>query len=900
MTALDNAPEQTSITLKMLQDRGRTLALGEGVPALRRVIEQFGAKKLTDIPETMYPEVAAALDTALRPRVAGGDKGPRAAGKPAEYARALYDWGLHVHPLSEGTKAPIGKAWPRRSREDSLALFGTHPTAGVGFIPGLTVDASTGELVRLVHVDIDGPDAWNWFQEQVPVEVRNSTVAWRTPRGGYGFIFRLPADSPLAAVPTRHVWRQGHSANAERKQEGVELRVLGNSVLPPTHVVIDGKPRTYSWLPGAKRFEDFTGPRELPSLPEALSNATEVNGGRIPDGEAAWLADPAPDPKKLTAILEVLPAPAENTRGEAVAFAYALHGALAGTDSALEADVREAFLRWAARWPGADASHDQHIWETTSGSVRRGWSHFLADARLFVKRARAASMAKEGGIVDGADPDAALALVEAAQLQQVQEAFAPWTEPLPGPDLAAAGNRSLYQSLRALRERLNTIPDPLERDTIRDEQLALLSKASRVPFATLKERLASFDAPHRQFEVQVIRPGPQLRDALSETPPVSLVPGYIFERMQHVIYGAPQAFKTFISLDWALHVAAGLPWLGVLPVRQCGVVYFAGESAASLRVRIAAWCAAHGLSVEQAEKLPFAVVPMVPTLGRGDDGLQDAIRRARAAAEGFSVPLGLVVIDNMTRLAAAAGLSTTDPGEYGRILGAIDMLGRALEVATLTIYHSPVSDPSRPAGTYQSTANPDVVIKAERDGGETRTRLRVAPPHGKSRNAVPPPDLVLELKRQDVRPWLTESYAKAGLPVPPPLTDAVGEAFDSADAHPLGAAFQEARRQHFGSLVIARGALAVTGTGEHGGRSQVRERVLQVLFARPGLCKGDLRRAVRGVRGTDVDASVQELIDDGYVDDVRKGNAHAYSLTAEGQQVATAFPEAGGDSGANS
>ena len=64
------------------------------------------------------------------------------------------------------------------------------------------------------------------------------------------------------------------------------------------------------------------------------------------------------------------------------------------------------------------------------------------------------------------------------------------------------------------------------------------------------------------------------------------------------------------------------------------------------------------------------------------------------------------------RAVTEAGLSTTDTGEYGRILAGVDSLGRLTHGATLTIYHIPVSDrsQSRPAGTYQSTANPDVII----------------------------------------------------------------------------------------------------------------------------------------------------------------------------------------------
>src|SRR5207245_274059 len=115
------------------------------------------------------------------------------------------------------------------------------------------------------------------------------------------------------------------------------------------------------------------------------------------------------------------------------------------------------------------------------------------------------------------------------------------------------------------------------------------------------------------------------------------------------------------------------------------------------------------------------------------------------------------------------------------ILAGIDSLGRVTQAATLTIYHVPVSDTSRPAGTYQTTANPDVIIKAERQGSGLNTVLRAAPPHGKSRSGVPPRDLLLRFKVKDVRQWLADSYEQAGRPLPSTLANAAVEGFTCID-----------------------------------------------------------------------------------------------------------------------
>jgi DNA-binding MarR family transcriptional regulator len=455
---------------------------------------------------------------------------------------------------------------------------------------------------------------------------------------------------------------------------------------------------------------------------------------------------------------------------------------------------------------------------------------------------------------------------------------------------------SLHGELVVLRNQLALIHDSLQRDATRDAKLARLSRSLGVPFSVLRERLEAFDAPHRRVRAQIIRPGPGLRDALAAAPPLALVPGYLFADMQHVLYGTPQSLKTFTALDLALHIASGRPWLETVPVTQRGVVFFAGEAAASLRVRVAAWCAARRISVVAAAALPFALIDAVPTFGRGDDGLRDATNRILEVTAEFNAPIGLLVFDNMTRLASVAGLSTTDTGEYGRILAGIDALGRMVGAGTLTIYHSPVSDPSRPAGTYQSTANPDVIMKAEREGSALTTLIRVAPPYGKSRSSTPPPDLRLQFKVQDVTAWLKASYEEENLPLPSTLAAALASDLGVAgpgseqflDAPTLVSdATQVALRQQFTSLIVENGG--VTGVSSTSSspsnrdiESELQMQVLEALERHPGASQNTLRAAVGG-KATSVDQAILQLTSETLVDDKGSKRAHAYQLTEAGR-----------------
>ena len=44
-----------------------------------------------------------------------------------------------------------------------------------------------------------------------------------------------------------------------------------------------------------------------------------------------------------------------------------------------------------------------------------------------------------------------------------------------------------------------------------------------------------------------------------------------------VLYGPSGCYKTFVVLDLAASVAAGIPWLGRHPVKAGGVLYVIGE-----------------------------------------------------------------------------------------------------------------------------------------------------------------------------------------------------------------------------------------------------------------------------------------------------------------------------------
>ncbi len=237
-----------------------------------------------------------------------------------------------------------------------------------------------------------------------------SALLQTTPSGGRHYLLRVPPGVDPHSLPNAADVLPGLDVFTHKKQ----------FVLSPSRT---GK--------GAYQFADpargLPAPSDLPALPSSWVERLQALAGRSGASSASAGAapdpDPAPDPRLVIRLLDILPAPAVNTRDDCVAFAMALHGALADADPELESDAEAAFLRWGGRWPGAIPDHDLQIWRTTRDTEHRGWRHVLADAHRFLERAGAASTPEDAGITDGADLDAAQTMLDKIRLQDVRDAF---------------------------------------------------------------------------------------------------------------------------------------------------------------------------------------------------------------------------------------------------------------------------------------------------------------------------------------------------------------------------------------------------------------------------------------------------------------------------------------------
>jgi hypothetical protein len=189
-----------------------------------------------------------------------------------------------------------------------------------------------------------------------------------------------------------------------------------------------------------------------------------------------------------------------------------------------------------------------------------------------------------------------------------------------------------------------------------------------------------------------------------------VVKGLIVAGSLFVIYGESNSGKTFLILDLALAIAAGKPWHGRRTKRGL-VVYVAGEGAASVRSRVAAFRREHA-DVEAG--IPFCIVPQpVDFLSAASvDTLIGTIRAAEVECREKAV---LVVIDTFAR--AIPGGNENDAKDVGIAVAAADRL-RAETGAAVGFIHHAGKDPTKGArGSSALRAATDTEILIEGQAG---------------------------------------------------------------------------------------------------------------------------------------------------------------------------------------
>ncbi|MBY0459527.1 MAG: helicase RepA family protein, partial [Gemmataceae bacterium] len=148
-----------------------------------------------------------------------------------------------------------------------------------------------------------------------------------------------------------------------------------------------------------------------------------------------------------------------------------------------------------------------------------------------------------------------------------------------------------------------------------------------------------------------------------------------------------------------------------------GVLYLALEGQSGIANRVAAF---KEFRRANAADLPFQVVPVAVDLLSPDGDVLRVIEAARDAAAEMGVPVGLVVVDTLSR--AIAGGNENSSEDMGALVRHIDLIRQALPAHVLIVHHSGKDGARGARGHSLLRAATDLEIEIAREFG-TRTSV---------------------------------------------------------------------------------------------------------------------------------------------------------------------------------
>ncbi len=184
---------------------------------------------------------------------------------------------------------------------------------------------------------------------------------------------------------------------------------------------------------------------------------------------------------------------------------------------------------------------------------------------------------------------------------------------------------------------------------------------------------------------------------------------HIPEQSVGFLYGDPGTGKSFIALDWALHLAFGREnWHGdpIEPAKGT-VLYLAGEGASGFKTRVRAWMERH--EVRSSEYAKFALLPAsVNFMNAEDVTALAATLRAKLNSK-----VAMIVVDTVSR--AMPGADENLQKDMTMFVKACDALKEEFGCSVLGVHHAGKKGDMR--GSTVLLGAGDYVFKLERKKG---------------------------------------------------------------------------------------------------------------------------------------------------------------------------------------
>jgi len=246
--------------------------------------------------------------------------------------------------------------------------------------------------------------------------------------------------------------------------------------------------------------------------------------------------------------------------------------------------------------------------------------------------------------------------------------------------------------------------------------------ADAPPMATVATT-AVVDLPAPAIKRAGLRP---LHDVAGGTTAAAgyIIKGLLQKASYAVAYGPPGAGKTFVALDWAYNVAAGLPWHG-RKVHAGPVLYLAYEGAGGLRARARAL----------REKYGKAEVPLFI-----DDTAYNLREREGRAALGATIaampaPPALIIIDTLAH--ALCGGDENSAQDVSAFNTSVQGLVAHTGACVLVVHHPGKSGTLRGSSALLGAVDTEIRVESGRITAEKQRDIELTPPIGFRLKPVP-------------------------------------------------------------------------------------------------------------------------------------------------------------------
>jgi hypothetical protein len=229
-------------------------------------------------------------------------------------------------------------------------------------------------------------------------------------------------------------------------------------------------------------------------------------------------------------------------------------------------------------------------------------------------------------------------------------------------------------------------------------------------------------------------------ERLDEIPePEFLIDGFLFRKSVAQLFGKPKSYKSFVMLDMAGCVGAGIPWQ-TKKTEQAKVLYVVAEGTGGIRRRVRAW--------EELNKRPMTGVEFY------DKAIQLGQRKEvealiRTAKRGH---FGLIIFDTQAR--CTVGIEENSNTDMGRVVAALDVLKEVTGACVALVHHSG-ADGMRARGATAILGAIDSQFKVEADKATMKVELSTTAQKDTGEHpaiemdlVTPGPGLALAVKRR--------------------------------------------------------------------------------------------------------------------------------------------------------